>query len=134
MQVNNKKIAKILLKLTLFIFAETFAPRFAVNILVEDTNITIAILIYPIENGGRSLMLDPEIIKIKAPGKAIKKPKVAEVPIASCIFFENIVRVGTLKLPPPIPIKTDKNPMNELNIRFIRFDLGRSFEIIIGSR
>ena len=76
---------------------------------------------------------DPEIIKIITPGQAIKKPRVAEVPTASCIFFENIVRDGTLKLPPPIPIKTDKNPINELNIKLMSFDLGRSFERIIGS-
>ena len=76
---------------------------------------------------------DPEIIKIMTPGKAIKKPSVAEVPTASCIFFENIVREGTLKLPPPIPIKTDKNPINELNIKLMSFDLGRSSERIIGS-
>ena len=76
---------------------------------------------------------DPENIKIITPGKAIKKPKVAEVPTASCIFFENIVSDGTLKLPPPIPIKTDRNPINELNIKLISFDLGRSFDKIIGS-
>ena len=76
-------------------------------------------------------MLDPEIIKIKAPGKAIKKPKVAEVPIASCIFFENIVRVGTLKLPPPMPISTEKNPIKKLTIKFINLDFGRSLDTII---
>ena len=76
---------------------------------------------------------DPETIKIMTPGKAIKKPSVAEVPTASCIFFENIVRDGTLKLPHPIPIKTDKNPIKELNIKLMIFDLGRSFERIIGS-
>ena len=41
---GNRKIAKILLKVTLFIFTETLAPKFAVNILVDDTNKTIAIL------------------------------------------------------------------------------------------
>ena len=36
-------------------------------------------------------------------------------------FFENILKVGTLKLPPPIPIKTDKKPIKKLIIKFILF-------------
>ena len=43
MHVNNKKIENILLKVTLLTFTETFAPKFAVNILVEDINRTIEI-------------------------------------------------------------------------------------------
>ena len=112
---------------------ETLAPKFAVNTLVEDTNKTIIIFRYPKEKVGKLSILEPEIIKIIAPGKAIKNPKVADVPTASCIFFENIVRVGTLKLPPPIPIKTDIKPIKELIIKLINLDFGRSLDIIIGS-
>ena len=101
--------------------------------LVDDTKKTIARLRYPKEKGGKACVLEPENIKIIAPGNAIKKPKVADVPTASCIFFENIVRVGTLKLPPPMPINTEKNPIKKLTIRFINLDFGRSFDIIIGS-
>ncbi len=43
MHVNNKKIENILLKVTLLTLTETLAPKFAVNILVEDINKTIAI-------------------------------------------------------------------------------------------
>ena len=42
MHVNNKKIENILLKVTLFTFTETLAPKFAVNMLVDDINKTIA--------------------------------------------------------------------------------------------
>ena len=111
MHVNNKKIENILLNVILFTLTETLAPKFAVNILVDDTNKTIAKFRYPKEKGGKETILGPENIKIIAPGKAIKKPSAADVPTASCIFLENIVRVGTLKLPPPIPIKTDINPI-----------------------
>ena len=41
----------------------------------------------------------------------MKNPKTVEVPTALCIFLEKIPRVGTLKLPPPIPIKADKKPI-----------------------
>ncbi len=66
------------------------------------------------------------------PGNAIKKPKTADVPTHSWIFFENMLKVGTLKLPPPIPIKTDKKPIVKLIKKFKLFDLGRSFPIKIG--
>ena len=85
------------------------------------------------ENGGKLSMSEPDSIKIIAPGKAIKKPKAADVPTASYIFFENIVNVGTLKLPPPIPINTDIKPMRKLITKFISLDLGRSVEMIMGS-
>ena len=101
--------------------------------LVDDTNKTIARLRYPTEKGGKESIFEPEKLKIIAPGKAIKKPNVADVPTASCIFFENIVRVGTLKLPPPMPISTEKNPIEKLTIKFINLDFGRSLDIIIGS-
>ena len=133
MHVNNKKIENILLNVILFTLTETLAPKFAVNTLVDDTNKTIAKFRYPKEKGGKETILGPENIKIIAPGKAIKKPSVADVPTASCIFLENIVSVGTLKLPPPIPIKTDINPIKKLIIKFINLDFGRSFDIIIGS-
>ena len=119
--------------MTLLIFTETLAPICAVNILVEDTNKTMATFRYPKENGGKTSILDPVTIKIIAPGKAIKKPKVADVPTASCIFFENIVKVGTLKLPPPMPINTDVKPIKELIIKLTNLDCGRLAEIIIGS-
>ena len=118
--------------MTLLILIETLAPIFAVNILVEDTNKTIATLRYPKENGGKTSILDPDNIKIIVPGKAIKKPKVADVPTASCIFFENIVRIGTLKLPPPMPINTDIKPIKKLKIKLINLAFGRSFDNIIG--
>ena len=133
MHVNNKKIENILLNVTLLTFTETFAPIFAVNILVEDINKTIAKLRYPMENGGKLSMLEPDSIRIIAPGKAIKKPNAAEVPTASYIFFENIVNVGTLKLPPPIPINTDIKPMRKLITKLTSLNLGRSLEMIIGS-
>ena len=66
------------------------------------------------------------IIKIIAPGKAIKNPKTAEVPTASWIFFENIVKVGTLKIPPPIPIIEEIKPINELINILISLDDGIS--------
>ena len=133
MHVNNKKIENILLNVILFTLTETLAPKFAVNTLVDDTNKTIAKFRYPKEKGGKESILGPKNIKIIAPGKAIKKPSVADVPTASCIFLENIVSVGTLKLPPPIPIKTDIKPIKKLIIKFINLDFGRSFDIIIGS-
>ena len=74
----------------------------------------------------------PVIINIIAPGNAIKKPKTADVPTASWIFFENIVRVGTVKLPPPMPIKTDKKPIGKLIREIIIIDWGIFFEIING--
>ena len=85
------------------------------------------------ENGGKLSMSEPDNIKIIAPGNAIKKPKAADVPTASYIFFENIVNVGTLKLPPPIPINTDIKPMRKLITEFTSLDLGRSVEMIMGS-
>ena len=75
---------------------------------------------------GSSFIFDPAYINVSVPGKAIKKPKTAEVPTASCIFFENIVKIGTLKLPPPIPIIDEKKPINKLIKKFINFDNGRS--------
>ena len=81
---------------------------------------------------GSSLIFDPVYINVSVPGKAIKKPKTAEVPTASWIFFENIVKVGTLKLPPPIPIVADKKPMEELIAKLIILDDGISLLTIIG--
>ena len=66
------------------------------------------------------------MIKVIVAGKAIKKPKTAEVPTASCIFLENMVKAGTLKLPPPIPIIEEKKPIKELIDRLITFDDGKS--------
>ena len=68
---------------SLLIFTETLAPIFAVNMLVDDTNKTIARLRYPTEKGGKESIFEPEKLKIIAPGKAIKKPKVADVPTAT---------------------------------------------------
>ena len=81
---------------------------------------------------GSSLIFDPVYINASVPGKAIKKPKTAEVPTASWIFFENIVKVGTLKLPPPIPIVEDKKPIEELIAKLIILDDGISLLTIIG--
>ena len=81
---------------------------------------------------GSSLIFDPVYINVSVPGKAIKKPKTAEVPTASWIFFENIVKVGTLKLPPPIPIVEDKKPIEELIAKLIMLDDGISLLTIIG--
>ena len=85
------------------------------------------------ENGGKLSMSEPDNIRIIEPGNAMKKPKAADVPTDSYILFENIVNVGTLKLPPPIPINTDMKPMRKLITKFTSLDLGRSLEIIIGS-
>ena len=49
------------------------------------------------------------------------------MPTALCIFFEKILRVGTLKLPPPIPIKADKKPIFPLINKFKINELGISF-------
>ena len=84
------------------------------------------------ENGGKLSMSEPDNIRIIAPGNAIKKPNAAEVPTASYIFFENIVNIGTLKLPPPIPISTDIKPMRKLINKFTSLNLGISLEMIIG--
>ena len=81
---------------------------------------------------GSSLIFDPVYINVSVPGKAIKKPKTAEVPTASWIFFENIVKVGTLKLPPPIPIVADKKPIEELIKKLDILDDGISLLTIIG--
>ena len=81
---------------------------------------------------GSSFIFDPVYINVSVPGKAIKKPKTAEVPTASWIFFENIVKVGTLKLPPPIPIVADKKPIAELIEKLIILDDGISLLTIIG--
>ena len=81
---------------------------------------------------GSSLIFDPVYINVSVPGKAIKKPKTADVPTASWIFFENIVKVGTLKLPPPIPIVADKKPIEELIAKLIILDDGISLLTIIG--
>ena len=107
-------------------FVETLAPYPAVNTLVVEIIKTIKIFIYPIEYNGRPSLSKPVIVKVIAPGKAIKKPKKAEVPTASWIFFENIVKVGTLKLPPPIPIIAEKKPINELIKKLINFEDGKS--------
>ena len=56
----------------------------------------------------------------------MKNPKTAEVPTALCIFLEKILRVGTLKLPPPIPIKADKQPILPLIQKFKMDELGIS--------
>ena len=81
---------------------------------------------------GSSLIFNPVYMNVNVPGKAIKKPKTAEVPTASWIFFENIVKVGTLKLPPPIPIVEDKKPIEELIEKLIMLDDGISLLTIIG--
>ena len=133
MHVNNKKIENILLNVTLLTFTETFAPKFAVNILVEDIDSEEIINEINLENGGKLFTSEPDSIRIIAPGNAIKKPKAADVPTASYIFFENIVNVGTLKLPPPIPINTDIKPMRKLITKLTILNLGRSLEMIIGS-
>ena len=85
------------------------------------------------ENGGKLSISEPDNIRIIAPGNAMKKPKAADVPTASCIFFENIVNVGTLKLPPPIPINTDIKPIRKLITKLTNLNLGKSLEMIIGS-
>ena len=53
MHVNNKKIENILLKVILFTLTETLAPKFALKILVDETNKTIANFRYTIVKGGR---------------------------------------------------------------------------------
>ena len=105
MHVNNKKIENILLNVTLLTFTETFAPKFAVNILVEDINKTIAKLRYPMENGGKLSILEPDNIRIIAPGNAIKKPKAAEVPTFTFITknIYNFKRIYVNDVYDPVP-------------------------------
>ena len=50
----------------------------------------------------------------------------AEVPTARYIFFPKAVKVGTLKLPPPIPIKTEKYPIKKLIMLFKKKPSGMS--------
>jgi len=66
-----------------------------------------------------------------APGSAMKNPKTAEVPIAWCIFLEKTLKVGTLKLPPPIPIKADKKPIEPLIKKLFKNETGISFPIVV---
>ena len=40
----------------------------------------------------------------------------AEVPTALWMLFPKEVRVGTLKLPPPMPINTEKKPIKLRNV------------------
>ena len=65
------------------------------------------------------------------PGTAIKKPILADVPTARWIFFPKTVNVGTLKLPPPIPINTEKKPIIKLIVLFNKKFFGRLFAKII---
>ena len=58
---------------------------------------------------GSSLIFDPVYINVSVPGKAIKNQKQQRYQLLHESFFENIVKVGTLKLPPPIPMVADKN-------------------------
>ena len=50
---------------------------------------------------------------IKAPGKAINNPKHAAVPTALCVAKFNELKIGTPKVPPPIPIITERNPTTD---------------------
>ena len=67
-------------------------------------------------------------MKPAAPGIAIITPKAAAVPIALCIWKPYIFKNGMLIEPPPTPINTDKNPINEPHERPNMF-LGNSGEI-----
>ena len=65
------------------------------------------------------------------PGSAIKKPIHADVPTARCIFLPKALKIGTVKLPPPIPIKTEKYPIKKLIILFNKKFFGKSLNITI---
>ncbi|MDC0226585.1 hypothetical protein OAK12_00565 [Alphaproteobacteria bacterium] len=53
------------------------------------------------------------------------------MPTALWIFFEKILNVGTLKLPPPIPIKEDKKPIIPLIKKFTKNEWGKSGLIVL---
>ena len=72
-----------------------------------------------------------ERIYVITPGAEIKNPINAEVPIALWIDLEKALRVGTLKLPPPIPIITERNPIILLIKKFNKKFFGISFAINI---
>ncbi len=42
---------------------------------------------------GSSFIFDPVYINVSVPGKAIKKPKTAEVPTASWIFLKTLLKL-----------------------------------------
>ena len=44
------------------------------------------------------------------PIKEIRNPIAADVPIATFIGYPNILNIGTLNTPPPIPIGAEKKP------------------------
>ena len=46
------------------------------------------------------------------PGMLIKTPRAAPVPTALCIGTLKALRIGTLKVPPPIPIRAEREPMH----------------------
>ena len=66
--------------------------------------------INPKLNGALTFKQFPKIAKPVAPTKAIKKPMAADVPIATFIGQPNILNIGVLNTPPPIPIGADRNP------------------------
>jgi hypothetical protein len=70
----------------------------------------VGIFINPKLNGTLILRYVPEIAKPTAPIKAIKNPIAAEVPIATFIGYPNILNIGVLNTPPPIPMGADKKP------------------------
>ena len=65
---------------------------------------------------------------IKAPGKAINNPKHAAVPTALCVAKFNELKMGTPKVPPPIPIITERNPITDAMIVCMK-ELGNCLKV-----
>ena len=61
-------------------------------------------------SGALILKYVPELAKPMVPVSEIKKPIAAELPIAILIGYPNILNIGVLYTPPPIPMGADKNP------------------------
>ncbi len=118
--MQNKKTANIFLSVDFFVLEESLAPILAVKILVEETKKIISKFAYPNENGGSWEEFVSEIEKTNKPDKAIKNPITEEVPTALCIGAEKEFKIGTLKLPPPIPIRTERKPITLLIIKLIK--------------
>ncbi len=129
--MKNKNTAKIFLRVDVFVFKESLAPILAVKMLVQETKKIINKFAYPKEKGGKPSMPVPVIQNMITPESAIKNPITEEVPTALCKGIEKELNVGTLKLPPPIPIKTERKPIILLIVKLITKFLGKASLITI---
>ena len=129
--MQNKNTAKIFLRVGVFVLKESLAPILAVKMLVQETKKIINKFAYPREKGGSPSILLPVIENIVTPENAMKNPITEEVPTALCKGIEKELSVGTLKLPPPIPIKTERKPIILLIVKLIINFFGKDSLIVI---